>query len=183
VLAVLSLVARALGAGAVARLHLASTGLSPVRDAVSDYGTTDEHMLYRVQVVAFGASALLLMAALADEDGVRRSGLVWLTIYGAARIAIAWFMIDRDLTKPTTEGRVHALLAALAFTAIAVAATTIGGDLGDSFHVLGWIVAGAAIATAVFRAVPQLRPWFGLVERLLYAATAVWIVAVALHAV
>jgi hypothetical protein len=181
VLAVLSLVALALGAGAVVRLHLVPAELSPVRNAVSDYGTTDHHLLYRVQVVAFGVAALLLMAALAGDDGIQRSGLVWLAVYGAARIAIAWFMIDRDLTKPTTEGRVHAVLAALAFTAIAVAATTIGGDLGDSFHVLGWVVAGTAIATAVFRVVPQLVPWFGLVERLLYLATTVWIAAVAIH--
>jgi Protein of unknown function (DUF998) len=181
VLAVLSLVALALGAGAVVRLHFSGTGLSPVRDAVSDYGTTESHLLYRVQVVAFGVSALLLMAALADDDGIARAGLVWLSIYGAARIAIAWFMIDRDLSKPTTEGRVHALLAAVAFTAIAVAATMIGADLGDGFHALGWVVAGTAIATAVFRVLPPLRPWFGLVERLLYVATAAWIAAVALH--
>ena len=177
----LSLVALALGAGAVVRLHLVPAGLSPVRNAVSDYGTTDQHLLYRVQVVAFGAAALLLMAALADDDGIRRSGLVWLAIYGGARIAIAWFMIDRDLTAPTTEGRVHALLAALAFTAIAVAATTVGGDLGSGLHALGWVVAGTAIATAVFRVVPPLVPWFGLVERLLYLATVVWIAAVAIH--
>jgi hypothetical protein len=181
VLEVLSLVALALGAGAVVRLHLAGTGLSPVRQAVSDYGTTDQHLLYRVQVVAFGVSALLLMAALADGDAIRDAGLVWLSIYGAARIAIAWFMIDRDATKQTTEGRVHALLAALAFAAIAVAATTIGSDLGDAYLALGWVVAGTAIATAVFRVVPALAPWFGLVERLLYLATVAWIATVAVH--
>lgn len=156
------------------------TGLSPVRDAVSDYGTTERHLWYRAQVVLFGVSALLLMWALARGGGIARSGLVWLTVYAAARIAIAWFMTDRDVSTPTSEGRIHTVLATLAFTAIAVAATTIGGDLGSTYHVLGWVVAGAAIATFAFRVAPPLVPWFGLVERLLYLATVVWIVAVAL---
>jgi hypothetical protein len=170
------------GAACVAALHFMGTGLSPIRDAVSDYGTTSRHLWYRAQVVLFGVSALLLMWALAREDaGIARSGLVWLTVYGCSRIAIAWFMIDRDVRAPTTEGRIHTLLGALAFTAIAVAATTIGGDLGSAYHALGWVVAGAAIATFVFRVAPPLVPWFGLVERLLYLATVVWIVAVALE--
>jgi hypothetical protein len=36
------------------RLHALSTGLSPVRDAVSDYGTTRFHAHYRLMVVLFG---------------------------------------------------------------------------------------------------------------------------------
>jgi hypothetical protein len=179
-LAGLSIAALALGVAAIVRLHLAGTGLDPVRDAVSDYGTTSSHRLYRFQVVAFGAAALLLMAALAGDDRVGASGLAWLAVYGAARISIAWFMIDRDPRRQTTEGRIHALLAALAFTSIAVAATTIGHDLGDALYALGWVVAGAAVATAAFRVVPALRPWFGLVERLLYVATVVWLVAAAI---
>jgi hypothetical protein len=180
VLALLSLVPLAVGVAALVRLHLIPTGLDPMRDAVSDYGTTEHHVLYRVQVVAFGLSAALLTAALSQEEPVRTGGLVWLAIYAAARIAIAGFMIDRDAARPTTEGRVHLLLATLAFTAIAVAASTVGPDLGGTSHSLSWAVVAAAIGTGVCRLVPPLAPSFGAVERLLYVTTVAWLVATAL---
>ncbi|MEA2450839.1 MAG: hypothetical protein QOG63_2771 [Thermoleophilaceae bacterium] len=180
-LALLSLVPLVAGVAALVRLHLVTTGLDPMRDAVSDYGTTPYHWLYRFQVVAFGLSAALLTAALADAGGgVRTSGLVWLAIYAGARMAIAGFMIDRDVPAPTTQGRIHIVLATLAFTAIAVAASTIGPDLGGTVHSLGWAVVAAAVGTAVCRVVPQLMPSFGAVERLLYVATVAWLVATAL---
>jgi hypothetical membrane protein len=179
-LALLSLVPLAAGVAAIVRLHLVPTGLDPMRDAVSDYGTTPRHRLYRFQVVAFGLSAALLAIALADNAFVRTSGIVWLAIYAAARIAIAGFMIDRGVQTPTREGRVHVLLATLAFTAIAVAASTTGSDLGGTTHSLGWAVVAAAVGTAVCRVVPQLQPSFGAVERLLYVATVAWLVAAAL---
>jgi hypothetical protein len=182
-LAVLSIISVIAGASAVVRLHRHPTGLDPVRDAVSDYGTTPFHPLYRLQVIAYGAGALLLAGALADGTGVRTGGVEWLALYGIARIAIAGFMIDRDPAHPTREGRLHMLLATLAFTAVAVAATTIGGDISPAFRTLGWVVAGLAIATAVARLVPPLGPWFGAVERGLYVASTVWLVAVAVHVI
>ena len=182
-LAVLSVLSVVAGALAVARLDRRPTGLDPVRDAVSDYGNTSFHALYRFQVIAYGVGALLLVWALADGTDVAGSGLDWLALYGAARIAIAGFMIDRDPESPTRAGRLHLLLATLAFVAIAVAATTIGGDIGSAFHSLGWVVAGLAIATGVARLAPPLARWFGAVERGLYAATTVWLVATALHVI
>jgi hypothetical protein len=179
-LALLSLLPLAAGVAAIVRLHVVPTGLDPMRDAVSDYGTTAHHRLYRFQVVAFGVSAGLLAAALADAGGVRTSGIVWLAVYAVSRIAIAGFMIDRGASTPTTQGRVHIVLATLAFTAIAVAASTIGPDLGGTVHSLGWAVIAAAVGTGVCRVVPQLMPSFGAVERLLYVATAAWLVATAL---
>jgi hypothetical membrane protein len=178
-LALLSLVPLAAGVAAIVRLHLAPTGLDPMRDAVSDYGTTPYHWYYRFQVVAFGVAAALLAVALADDRFVRTSGVVWLAIYAAARVAIAAFMIDRGVQTPTRQGRVHLVLATLAFTAIAVAASTIGSDLGGTAHSLGWAVVAAAVGTAVCRVVPQLEPSFGAVERLLYVATVAWMVSAA----
>jgi sugar phosphate permease len=180
-LAVLSMLSVLAGASAVVRLHRHPTGLDPVRDAVSDYGNTPFHPLYRLQVVAYGVAALLLTGALADGTDVGTTGLDWLVLYGAARIAIAGFMIDRDPALPTRAGRLHWLLATLAFTAIAVAATTIGADIGPGFHALGWVVAGFAIATAVARLLPPLARWFGAVERGLYLAVTAWLLATAVH--
>ena len=181
-LAVLSLVALAIGAIGVVRLDFARSGLDPLRDAVSDHGTTPLHRVYRLQVVAFGAAALLLLAALLASDiDVRTVGLVWLGVYGVARIAIALFMIDHGADEPSREGRIHLLLATLAFTAIAVSAVAIGADLEGVFETLGWIVVAAALATGLFRVVPPLSRWFGAVERVLYAATVWFIAAVAIE--
>jgi hypothetical protein len=161
------------------RMHLVPTGLRPVPDAVSDYGTTAYHRNYRAMVIALGASAILLAVGLAREtDAV---DLFWLYVYGASRIAIAGFMTDRDPKRISPEGRVHWLLAAIAFTAIAFAASNIewAGDpslLGP----LGYAVAATAIATLLARAVPALRGTFGLVERLLYVTSIAWLLAAAI---
>lgn len=171
------------GALAVIRLHTLHTGLDPVRDAVSDYGTTPVHLFYRFQVAAFGIGALLLTFALRDAGDFRAGGLVWLAIYAGARIAIAAFMTDRPGSPATGEGRVHRLLATVAFTSIAVAASTVGSDLGGGYAALGWAVAGCSLATLVFAVAPPLRRWFGAIERLLYVATAAWLAVVAVGAI
>ena len=164
--------------GILIRLHFLATGRKPVRDAVSDYGTTKFHRNYRVMVVLLGAGAILLAVALARETDAR--ALAWLWIYGVSRVAIAAFMTDRDPPPVTTEGRVHWLLAAIAFTSIAFAATSIDWDGRSSIlGPLGTAVAIAAVATLLTRMLPPLRPVFGLIERLLYAAGIAWLVLAA----
>ena len=70
------------------------TGLSPARDAVSEYGTTEWHVAYREQVIALGVAGIALAIGLrADTDA---DSLCWLYAYGASLIAIAGFMTDRD---------------------------------------------------------------------------------------
>jgi hypothetical protein len=158
----------------LARLHLLPTRLSPVPDAVSDYGTTSFHLHYRAMVVALGAGAILLAIGLAREtDAV---DLVWLWVYGAARIAIAAFMTDRPGVRPTTEGRIHWALAAAAFSSIAFGASDIDwtGAPG-ALQALGYAVAATAIATLVTRLAAPLRPVFGLAERALYVTSIAWL--------
>jgi hypothetical protein len=179
-LAVAALVCFAAAAGILLRLHLLlPTGLSPVSAAISDYGATRFHRNYRVMVVALGLGGLLLATGLARETDA--DGVFWLWIYGVSRIAIAGFMIDRDPPPFTREGRIHWLLAAVAFTSIAFAASTIDwtgapGVLGP----LGSAVAASAVATLLATRVPAV---FGLVERLLYATSLAWLVIAALDVV
>ncbi|HWX51753.1 MAG TPA: DUF998 domain-containing protein, partial [Solirubrobacteraceae bacterium] len=101
--------------------------------------------------------------------------LFWLWLYGASRIAIAGFMTDYD-RPPTVEGRIHLLLAALAFVAIALAATNITwtGAPG-ALRPLGYAVAATAAATIVTHSLPAARHVFGLVERLLYLTSIAWL--------
>ena len=175
-LAVLSVAA---AAGLLVRLHVLPTGLSPVRDAVSDYGWTPFHRNYRAMVVLFGASGLFLGLGLgASTDAV---ALYWLWIYGAARIAIAWFMTDENPPPLSRAGRIHLVLAFTAFASIALAGAnvrwssepTLIPPLGTAL----WIV---AVLTFLAMVLPVARRTvFGLVERALYVATIAWLLTAA----
>jgi hypothetical protein len=152
------------------RLHLTRTGLSPVRDAVSNYGTSHEHRLYRALVVLLGLGALLVALRLDSETDA--TGLVWLYVFAATRIAIAGFMID-------TAPRVHVVLASIAFTAIAVAGTTVEWSaMPEALRGVGVAIAVAAAGTLV-TLLPPLRRVFGLAERALYATTLAWLLITA----
>src|SRR3954470_23273980 len=154
-----ALSAAAVGAGAVSLVwvDLLPTGRSAVRDAVSDHGADPRYRLfYRVLVVALGLGALLLLLALASGTGVARGGLIWLGVYSASRIAIAFFPTDLPGAPVTPVGRVHLMLAALAFAAIAFAAWDLTPSLADQpgwdgvsglLSVLRSAVVAAAFAT------------------------------------
>src|SRR5436305_10300947 len=102
-------------------LHLVPSGLNPARDPVSLYGTTRYNSLYRVQAIASGICALCLLLALIErQPNLTVIGLLMLGCYGCARLAIAAFMMDEH-GKRTRTGVLHIILAAVAFTAIAVA--------------------------------------------------------------
>ena len=163
------------------RLHTLPTGLSPLRDAVSDYGTTHAHIHYRAMVVLLGAGAGFLALALRNEGDISRSGLVWLWVFALSRIAIAAFMTVRPGRRATGAARIHLVLAAAAFTSIAIAAPTISGDL-ELAQPLATLVIVTAVATLVTRAVPRLSGVFGAVERGLYAAFLAWLIVVAISA-
>src|SRR3954469_18328438 len=192
VLAALS--AAAVGAAAVSLVWVdrLPTGRSAIRDAVSDHGADPRFRLfYRVLVVLLGLGAALLLVALASGTGVARGGLIWLGVYAVSRVAIAWFPTDLPGAPVTPVGRVHLVLAALAFTAIAFAAVDLTTSLGDEpgweglsgvLSVSRWAVVIAAVCTLLARAVVALRPWFGLVERLLYAASVEFLLLVAVKA-
>ena len=98
-------------------LHVAPTGLSPVRNAVSQYGITRFRAGYRVATIAFGVGGIAL--AVGIDRAVAPSGrslvVVLLLIFAVARLAISWFPMDAPGTPPTQTGRRHGLLAIAAF--------------------------------------------------------------------
>jgi hypothetical protein len=169
------------------------TGSRPERDAVSDYGAGSYRWFYSTIVVSLGLGALLLLLALAHGTGVAAGGLIWLGVYAVARLAIAWFPHDLEGAPVTPVGRVHLALAAAAFAAIAFAAVDLAPALSDQpgwdgasdlIGVLRWAVVITAVATLVARVVlPVRRVAFGLIERLLYAASIAFLVVVAVEAV
>ncbi|MEA2422198.1 MAG: hypothetical protein QOF55_1297 [Thermoleophilaceae bacterium] len=193
VLAALSAAAVVAGAISLIWVNVLPTGHRPAVDAVSDYGASGYRRFYRATVVLLGLGALLLLVALARGTDVASGGLIWLGVYGVSRVAIAFFPIDLEGKPVTPVGRVHLALAAAAFTAIAFAAADLAPALADEpgwggasslIGVIRWAVVITAVATLVARvAVPVRRVAFGLVERLLYAASIAFLLAVAIEAV
>lgn len=190
-LAALAAGAVAVGAIALVWVDLLRTGSNPARNAVSDYGAGPYRLFYTVLVCSLGTGALLLLAALAHGTGVSRGGLIWLGVFGVARIAIAFFPHDLDGKPVTATGRVHLALAAAAFAAVAFAAADLAPALADEpgwgadqlIGALRWAVVITAVATLAARMLVPLRQVaFGLVERLLYASFVAFLIVVSVEA-
>jgi hypothetical protein len=192
VLAALAAAAVAAGAVALVWVHFLPTGHRATVDAVSDYGASPYRLFYRTTVIALGLGALLLLIALARGTDVPSGGLIWLGVYAATRVAIAFFPTDLEGKPVTAVGRVHLVLAAAAFAAIAFAAADLAPALRDEpgwgadglIGALRWAVVITAVATLAARVVVQLRlVAFGLIERLLYVASIGFLIVVAVEAV
>jgi hypothetical protein len=188
-LALAAAVAVAVAVLILAGLHAAPTGLRPARDAISAYGIGAYRAWYRAMVVAIGIGGLLLTAALARAGGVPAGGLVLLGVYGAARLAIAAFPTDPAGAAPTATGRVHVLLAATGYLALAVAAPVVGGALAGQagwrdaggLRVLAVLVPAACAVLFAAAVLPPLRPWFGAAQRLVTVAGQAWLLVVAVR--
>jgi hypothetical protein len=192
VLAALAAASFAAGTVALVWVNVLRTGHRPAVDAVSDYGVGGYRLFYRVTVISLGLGALLLLVGLARGTDVPSGGLIWLGVYGVTRIAIAFFPTDLEGKPVTAIGRVHLVLAAAAFTAIAFAAADLTPSLADQpgwdgvsglLSALRSVVIVTAVGTLLTRVVVAARPVFGLVERLLYASSVAFLVVVAVQAV
>lgn len=185
VLAATAMVSLAAAIGCLIQLHRLAPEVAPVRDAVSDYGAGPHASWYRAQVVLVGLAAAAIAIGMRSA-GLEPDGVVWLYVFAASRILIAGFPVDLPGSKRTNTGVVHNLLAATAFASIAVAASTISGDLiedpawdlgGGWYAWLGTIVMITAVALAVAWVAPSLRrSVFGVIERCWYAAMIIWLV-------
>ena len=132
----ISLVALAIVVASLAYLHLRPTGLSPVRNAVSQYGISSFKSGYRVATIAFGvAGAALAFGLNRALTGPGRSlVIVLLGLFALARGAISWFPMDVPGAERTQTGARHGLLAAVAFTGVTAAAFRLGGVLDAQRH-------------------------------------------------
>jgi hypothetical protein len=155
-------------------LHLAPTGYSPVRNAVSEYGVGPYARWYAAQATFTAFAAICLAVALAHPTRV----IVLLGVLAAARFAIGWFPTDTIASgQRSYRGGVHLLLAVIAFATTSWAAIALPrADQGQP--ALGHVIALFALGTMLTLRSP-LRPWFGLVERGYYVAMLVWFTLVA----
>jgi len=163
-------------------LHLAPTGYSPVRNAVSEYGIGRYGDWYRAQAACAGTAALLLAGALAKGvSPAPRRVIALLVVLAVTRIAIGRFTTDALGTRQASrEGTIHVLLAAAAFAS----ASWAGFALRPAQHgqpALGWAMAAFALGTALSLRNRPLRPWLGLIERGYYVAMLAWLALVAVR--
>ena len=184
---VIALAALAVVVGSLAYLHLAPTGLSPVHNAVSQYGISRFHSGYRVATIAFAASAVALAVGIeraVGHDGRVAPVLVLLGVFAAARAVISWFPMDEPGTPRTRTGRTHGLLAFAAFCSAAVAADRLGSalagggarwhDLSQTSTVLGAVMGVFLVRMWLCRTFPAPAARFGLIERGFYLAAIAW---------
>lgn len=173
--------------GALIALHVLPTGLSPVRDPVSQYALTRFRAGYTISALSAavaGAATALLLGSL--PGGGIAAGLLWL--FAAARAAIPAIPMDVPGTPPTRRGRWHSLLATLAFAGVTAAsffaagpAAQAGGRALATFTlVAGAIMALGSAGVVLSRFVQQLRTVFGAAERLIYLGSIVWFAASAI---
>jgi len=189
---VIALIALAAVVGSLAYLNLAPTGLSPIRDPVSQYGITAYRGGYRVATIAFAVAGVALAI------GIQRRGLgsvmtviALLVVFSVARLLISWFPMDAPGTERTQTGQIHGLLALLAFGSVAFCALDLGrkisqlqgGALGyrPAWHALapvstglGWAMIVVLLTMGLSRAQPVLRVRFGLIERGFYVLAIAW---------
>lgn len=179
-------VALAVGVIALLTLHLLPTGLSPVRNAVSQYGISRYRTGYRVQTIAYAVAGVGAAIGIATLPGSSRVPVLLCAVFAAARAAISWFPMDAPGAAPTGSGGRHRLLATAAFVSVALAAAALSRAL-DRDHIDATIATlssalAAVMLAALLAMVVDHRTGgrhFGLVERAFYLAMTGWLVAVA----
>ena len=188
---VVALASLAVVVAALAYLHLAPTGLSPLRSAVSQYGITPYRLGYRVATIAFALAAVALAVGLASGAGAHEQAslvVALLVLFALTRALISWFPMDAPGRTRTRIGARHALLAITTFLSIALAALRLGTVLhtGARWHSLagvstglGWAMIGTLLVMLAARSVPAVKARFGAVERVFYVLAIAWSVVFA----
>jgi Protein of unknown function (DUF998) len=173
---------------ALAVLHALPTGLSPIRDAVSQYGITPYRLGYRVQTIGYAVAGAALAVGLASLPHPPRLVIALCLLFAVTRAVISWFPMDAPGTAPTQTGRRHGLLAMLTFLSVAIAAARLprtsdndqlGSLISTGSGVLAVLMALSLVTMLVSRRSHLAGRYFGAVERAFYLLTSTWILLVA----
>lgn len=187
------LVATAVSVGALITLHVLPTGLSPMRNAVSQYGITRYRLGYRIQTIALAVAGAAAAVGLAEAaPGRARALIALLIVFALARLAISWFPMDEPGGARSNHGTMHGLIAIVTFAAIALAAGRLStvakhvpgwGTLSTVSGAFAWLMVASLVAMMVMtrgaRATNSTPTYFGAVERIFYLAIVAWLVLVA----
>jgi len=189
---IVTLVALATVVASLGHAHLKPTGLSPVRNAVSQYGISPTRSDYRVATLAFAAAGVGLTVALSQVVDHREAAIIaFLCVFAVARALISWFPMDAPGAERTSTGALHGLLAIAAFGSATVAAFRLGTALSDqhTWHglaavstALAWLMLAFLLGMVSRRVVPSIGRWFGAIERGFYVAAIAWFAVFAIAA-
>ena len=169
-------------------LHLVPTGLSPLRNAVSQYGISVHRAGYRVATIAFGAAGAALAAGALEGPAFPGCRLVagLLALFALARLLVSWAPMDEPGAPRTTSGSLHWVLAVAAFGAITAAAVRAGRGLPAQWatgavwsQALGWVMLAGLLGQPLARPGGPLGGYFGAAERLFYLGAIAWSVLAA----
>ncbi|GAA2244642.1 DUF998 domain-containing protein [Herbiconiux moechotypicola] len=181
VAAILLIVGAAVVLGALVVLHLAPTGLNPLRDPVSQYGITRFKRGYAT--AAWGATLGGIGGGLliTTVHGSPTVGAVLVWVFAVARFLIPFAPMDAPHQPRTSTGRLHNILAIVAFATVTAGAFLGAGDLHDAgFEAIATFSTVAAIVMAIgsagsilgfFTAFSRLP---GVFERLIYLGFIAW---------
>jgi hypothetical protein len=180
-----TLVAIAVTALSLIVLHVLPTGLKPLRDPVSQYGITRYRAGYAVAGISAGAAGIGAILVLAPLPGSIAT-VILLAVFAGARILIPAVPMDEPGTGPSRRGRLHNILAFLAFGAVTAAGFVAAGLLHDAGHAtasmlstaFAVVMAVGAVGLLVTRLSHGLRSLFGAAERLIYLGFIAWFVLV-----
>lgn len=174
------------GVSALVVLHILPTGLSPMRNAVSQYGISNYSIGYRVQTLAYGVAGIGAAIGLASLPGPTSVAVVLCAVFAIARLAISWFPMDVPGGERTEHGRRHGLLAMGAFVGAGLAAGAVAKllthdhthpVLASASEGLALVMLADLLAMGVNRR--TTGHYFGLIERGFYALMTGWLVLVA----
>lgn len=183
--ATVSLVAVGAGVAALVALHALPTGLSPARNAVSQYGITPYRWGYRLQTLAYAVAGVASGIALAATTGIPAIVVALCFVFAAARAAISWFPMDEPGAAHTATGRRHGLLAIAAFLAVTLAALRLSGRATGTVLSQPVITASeilGAFASLIGMAMVRRSAatnGFGAVERIFYLLMTGWFITIA----
>jgi hypothetical protein len=190
-----ALVGVAIAIASLVYLHLASTGLSPLHNAVSQYGISKYRAGYRAATIGLGIAGAAL--AFGVDEVVRGSkgasaAIVLLVVFAVGRLVISWFPMDEPGSPRTSTGQAHGLIAIVTFVSVTAAAFRLGSLLTTEgpWHVLArvstsfaWAMAACIVGMILGRASVTLHRWFGAIERGFYGAMIGWLAVFAVACV
>jgi Protein of unknown function (DUF998) len=132
-LSVIAAVVMVIGTCTLVLLHVLPTGYNPIRDAVSHCAIPRYRAGFWVFTTAGGVSGLALTIALAQSHAPKPTlTIALLLLSAAARLLIPFSPTDQSGSRfQTTKGTIHMALTAAIFGSIAVAASNLGGTLGN----------------------------------------------------
>jgi hypothetical membrane protein len=167
-------------------LALADPHYSLIRNAESDYGVGPNAWLMDVNFLlrgAFSVTAIITIALTTNPKGRSRLGLALIGVWACCSALLAFFPDNPVGTPVTSAGRIHLLLAAIAFASVAIGTVLVSHRIGSdpawhSVRRILLVVSVLAVVAGTLAIVSIRRPLadFGLYERIFLGFEILWIV-------